>query len=582
MPNSRDKITRTKRESTGYRKDRPKRRKQSFNPKNVEIDQRSFSASRQKISVDKVTVPEANGIEYRILNFIQVFTILSDFVKCKSCNGDIKFAPIETRGLGFKIAVMCDKCKQRDIPSCEYVMHSYEINTRFIFTMRMLGVGLAGCTKFCGLMDMPAFLSQSTYDIIIGHICDTVKVVFDIFTKLAVNEEKELSESENKNDFTVSGDGTWKKRGYTSLFGVASMIGYYSGKIIDIVVKSAYCKMCESWEKKLGTNEYEEWKTTHEPKCLANHSGSSGKMEVDAMQEMFERSEKLHGIKYVNYIGDGDSKTYSTLVKLFNYVIKKECIGHVQKRMGSRLRQLKKLIKGLGGKGKLTAKVVDKLTVYYGLAIRRYNHSVEAMKNAIWSTYFHYSSTNKKPQHEKCPVGIDSWCEWQRAYAALPEDKKAEIASFHHTYTALPADVLKAIKPIYEDLTKEELLERCVGGFTQNNNESYNQLIWKISPKHLPGSSVPVQIAAYTSACMFNEGNITLLKILEALGVQCGRNSHAYVTKQDESRITIAEQRAQAATKEGRMARRQQQIDILEAANDAEGLLYGPGIDDSM
>jgi len=72
---------------------------------------------------------------------------------------------------------------------------------------------------------------------------------------------------------------------------------------------------------------------------------------------------------------------------------------------------------------------------------------------------------------------------------------------------------LEAIKPIYVDLSKRELLDRCVGGFTQNNNESYNQLIWKISPKSLSGGALPVKIAAYISACIFNEGNIALLKI---------------------------------------------------------------------
>jgi len=52
-------------------------------------------------------------------------------------------------------------------------------------------------------------------------------------------------------------------------------------------------------------------------------------------------------------------------------VIKKEYIGHVQKRMGSKLRALVKKCKDLGGKGKLTGKMIDKLTVYYGLAIQR-------------------------------------------------------------------------------------------------------------------------------------------------------------------------------------------------------------------
>lgn len=94
---------------------------------------------------------------------------------------------------------------------------------------------------------------------------------------------------------------------------------------------------------------------------------------------------------------------------------KKECVGHVQKRMGSRLRECKKRNKGLGGKGKVTGKIIDKLSVYYGLAIRRHCDSVEEMKNAIWATFYHYNSTDENPQHSKCPEGVESWCEYQRA-----------------------------------------------------------------------------------------------------------------------------------------------------------------------
>lgn len=255
--------------------------------------------------------------------------------------------------------------------------------------------------------------------------------------------------------------------------------------------------------------------------------------------------------------------------------------------MGTRLRDVKKKNKELGGKGKLTAKIIDKLTIYYGLAIRRNPESIDAMYNDIWATYFHYSSTDKHPQHEKCPAGDYSWCEWQRALAALPETSgakrtKNKIPAFVHSYKPLPQDVLTTIKPIYEDLSKEELMQRCLGGFTQNTNESYNQLIWKISSKNLPGGVLPVQIAAYASACIFNEGNVAILKMFESLGVSCGHHAHAYVTKADSRRISIAEQRAQNATKEGRIARRQSQKDYLEYAADAEGTLYGPGIDDTM
>lgn len=164
--------------------------------------------------------------------------------------------------------------------------------------------------------------------------------------------------------------------------------------------------------------------------------------------------------------------------------------------------------KGLGGKGKLTGKMIDKLTVYYGLAIRRHCDSVENMKNAIWATYDHYSSTDKRPRHNKCPTGKESWCAWQRASANV------ELASFKHDYKPLPTNVLTAIKLIYKDLSKDNLLERCVGGFTQNNNESYNQLIWKISPKIIPSDLITVELAAYIVACVFNEGLGALLKML--------------------------------------------------------------------
>lgn len=91
--------------------------------------------------------------------------------------------------------------------------------------------------------------------------------------------------------------------------------------------------MCETWQKKTDTAEYEEWYKPHQNECSANHQGSSGKMEVDAITEMFHRSQKNYGVKYVNHIGDGDSKTYTGIINSAPYstipINKKECIGHV-------------------------------------------------------------------------------------------------------------------------------------------------------------------------------------------------------------------------------------------------------------
>lgn len=85
--------------------------------------------------------------------------------------------------------------------------------------------------------------------------------------------------------------------------------------------------MCETWKKKLNTLEHKDWLKTHESNCSINHTGSSGKMEIDAIVEMFKRSEENYGVKYINY-GDGDSKTYSSIINSAPYadifVIKKK------------------------------------------------------------------------------------------------------------------------------------------------------------------------------------------------------------------------------------------------------------------
>jgi len=186
----------------------------------------------------------------------------------------------------------------------------------------------------------------------------------------------------------VSSNESWRKRRFSSLFGIASSIGHYTGKVVDIIVKPIYRKSCEFWKNKEGTTEYEEWSKSH-TNCQINHEGSAGKIEVDAIIEIFSRSDNLHGLKYAFYVGDGNNKIFKDIVDSEPYddivVEKKECIGHVQKRMNIRQRALKK--KTLRRKRKkLTGKLIDELTVYYGLAIRRNYNSIEKMRNVIWAT----------------------------------------------------------------------------------------------------------------------------------------------------------------------------------------------------
>ncbi|GFU88214.1 uncharacterized protein TNCV_846071 [Trichonephila clavipes] len=133
-----------------------------------------------------------------------------------------------------------------------------------------------------------------------------------------------------------------------------------SNKIIDVEVLSSYCKGCDRWKSlKYGTA-YQEWKKSHEPYCVKNHSGSSNKMEVEGMKRFFKRSLLERNAKYVKYIGDGDTKTFSELQNTVSYNLEKnECVGNIQKRMGAKLRRLKLMNRG---KNYQTAKVeVEKI-----------------------------------------------------------------------------------------------------------------------------------------------------------------------------------------------------------------------------
>lgn len=196
-----------------------------------------------------------------------------------------------------------------------------------------------------------------------------------------------------------------------------------------------------------------------------NYNGSSAKMELDSIKEMFAGSEEQFGVRYGNYIGDGDSKTFNAILDLNPYgdnltVVNNECIGHVEKRMGTWLRNLKKKEK-LSEREKLTNLLIKKLTTYYGLAIRRNVDSVDDMKKEIMATYKHLCSTNENSMHENCLPDIQTWCKWRVA--------EATRSAFDHPAPLHP-DLQKHLLPLYKDLSKDELLQRCLGGHTQNGN----------------------------------------------------------------------------------------------------------------
>ena len=129
------------------------------------------------------------------------------------------------------------------------------------------------------------------------------------------------------------------KRGYNSLNSIVTIIQNDVGKCIDFCVLSKNCIACTSWEKRQGRLEYEKFISKHN--CPINHPDSAGSMETSGVVECFWSSIQNRKLQYTQLIGDGDSKTHPSILAADPYSVttveKLECIGHIQKRIGSSL-----------------------------------------------------------------------------------------------------------------------------------------------------------------------------------------------------------------------------------------------------
>ena len=123
-------------------------------------------------------------------------------------------------------------------------------------------------------------------------------------------------------------------------------------------------------------------------------------------------------------------------------VEKKDCVGHIQKRMGTALHRLKDDHKGeksdgktIGGQGRLTTCLIDSMQNYYGDAIQSCKGDVNKMMRAVQATLLHHNSSDEHPYHQLCPEGENSWCKFNKAKAKgeVYEHKKKPIPepSYH-------------------------------------------------------------------------------------------------------------------------------------------------------
>ena len=233
---------------------------------------------------------------------------------------------------------------------------------------------------------------------------------------------------------------------------------------------------CAITKQDLGEDfcEFSVWLSGHKNQCTQIHTGSSGSMDCSIAKKIWDRS-KNHNLISKQMICDGDSKAHGTIWDAYGCcetcekwekadkrsadnkkwrnskeyekwkkthdsseatrarVQTLDCIGHVQKRMGTHLRQVRKKEKKLtdgksvkGSKHRLTDKAIDKLQCYYGNAIRanikpgkltaeQQKDQIFTMQKAIMAALYHSCElSNNDERHKSCPDKLHSWYSYKR------------------------------------------------------------------------------------------------------------------------------------------------------------------------
>ena len=366
------------------------------------------------------------------------------------------------------------------------------------------------------------------------------------------------------------------------------VISIDTGEVMDYHVLSKVCQKCSIKKKKVTNEEFEEWLLEHD--CDINFVGSSPAMESEGAVVLWKRSLENHNMRYRWMVSDGDSKAFSSVEEIYDgiKVEKLDCVGHVQKRMGKHLLNLKSTTKGklddghtIGGRGRLTEARIKKLQKYYGLAIRqntikKLNPTKKEIDTAVYSmkkniiAILHHCVKGASPvkQHRCCPRGTSSWCKWQQ--------DKATGTSTYSDEESLPSVFLDVLKETFIALSETTLLERCVLGATQNQNESLNSLVWARCPKHKHHRYKAVSCAVASAVCHFHKGSESKLGAMKRLSIPAGSNTKRACNIKDNQRIRKSD--LQATDKE---KKRRQGEKLLrtrrEALRDAEGVTYEAG-----
>ncbi|XP_055888785.1 uncharacterized protein LOC129926794 [Biomphalaria glabrata] len=546
--------------------------KTSATTSNPSIVEPTVSASKRKLSF--FSEENITGMGMAIPStFVCLESLKSLFInlQCSSCgtqNLNLTHDPKKNSGLAIYLQVFCTTCQEvkGDTFTSPKSDKIHTVNRQVVAASLATGMGHAGLVKFSEIMNAPVLHKKSFGQHTKFVFSQSAGYVNQMLKESASTVRAAYPEQSNKHviDIDVSYDGTWQTRGHSLKYGVGCIIENKTGLVIDYHVLSKHCHVCAKTGNFLKLEDpvkYQLWYNAHKQSCDINHFGSSGSMEQQAAVIMWSRSVEKNGFRYKSVISDGDTNTIKAIHEQNPYpdlVEKRECLNHVSKRLGTALRNVvdtkkkQKITLGGNGKGKLTQPKINKLQKYFTKALRS-STTIPQMRKAIWATFYHCTSSDDNPMHSDCPAGKSSWCFYQRALA------RNQPAGSHEKEmtTFLSPLVAEHIRPVFERMTQDELLQRCILGQTQNVNESIHALIWSRCPKHLFVGRKRLEVSVGVGVGEFNMGSKASQLFLSHLNIKTGIQSKSLGLKRDCNRISKAQRCIEKNETKRRLSRKQ-------------------------
>ena len=154
-----------------------------------------------------------------------------------------------------------------------------------------------------------------------------------------------------------------------------------------------------------------------------------------------------------------------------------------------------------------------------------------------------------------------------------------DLANGTHLHKAgkgLSQEAIKQIKPIFTDLADDSLLSKCLHGKTQNQNESFDGLIWRRTPKDRFVKLTTFGFAVYDAVTHFNIGNLASLILYDKVNIERGYYTPLGCISDNETRISNSVRQSSNKQKTRRRYLRGKKK-VGDKLKNVEGKMYSVG-----